>query len=76
MPADPDSIPTSDGTVGGFGEEKSTSFEPDPMAKRETLELVHKGHNRDSYARGALLAAKFMANRPAGRYTMSDVLGL
>jgi 4-hydroxy-tetrahydrodipicolinate reductase len=42
----------------------------------ETLELVHKGHNRDSYARGALLAAKFMANRPAGRYTMADVLGL
>jgi 4-hydroxy-tetrahydrodipicolinate reductase len=42
----------------------------------ETLELVHKGHNRDSYARGALLAAKFMANRPAGRYTMNDVLGL
>jgi transcriptional regulator with XRE-family HTH domain len=40
MPADPDSIPTSDGSVGGFGEEKSTSFEPDPMAKRETLELV------------------------------------
>jgi 4-hydroxy-tetrahydrodipicolinate reductase len=42
----------------------------------ETLELVHKGHNRDSYARGALLAAKYMANRPAGRYTMNDVLGL
>ncbi|AWM37490.1 4-hydroxy-tetrahydrodipicolinate reductase [Gemmata obscuriglobus] len=42
----------------------------------ETLELVHKGHNRDSYARGALLAAKHMANRPAGRYTMNDVLGL
>jgi 4-hydroxy-tetrahydrodipicolinate reductase len=42
----------------------------------ETLELVHKGHTRDSYARGALLAAKFLANRPAGRYTMNDVLGL
>lgn len=42
----------------------------------ETLELVHKGHNRDSYARGALMAGKFMANRPAGRYSMSDVLGL
>jgi 4-hydroxy-tetrahydrodipicolinate reductase len=42
----------------------------------ETLELVHKGHNRDSYARGALLAAKFLANRPAGRYSMNDVLGL
>jgi 4-hydroxy-tetrahydrodipicolinate reductase len=42
----------------------------------ETLELVHKGYSRDSYARGALLAARFLANRPAGRYSMSDVLGL
>ena len=42
----------------------------------ETLELVHKGYSRDSYARGALLAAKFLANRPAGKYTMADVLGL
>jgi 4-hydroxy-tetrahydrodipicolinate reductase len=42
----------------------------------ETLELIHKAHTRDSYARGALLAAKFLANRPAGRYTMNDVLGL
>lgn len=42
----------------------------------ETLELVHKGHTRDSYARGALLAAKFLAGKPAGRYTMKDVLGL
>src|SRR6476619_1745933 len=33
MPADPDSIPTADGSIGGFGEEKSSSFEPDPMAK-------------------------------------------
>lgn len=42
----------------------------------ETLELVHKGHSRDSYARGAILAAKYLANRPAGRYSMDDVLGL
>jgi 4-hydroxy-tetrahydrodipicolinate reductase len=42
----------------------------------ETLELVHKAYSRDSYTRGALLAAKFLANRPAGRYTMADVLGL
>jgi 4-hydroxy-tetrahydrodipicolinate reductase len=42
----------------------------------ETLELVHKGHTRDAYVRGALAAAKFLANRPAGRYTMNDVLGL
>jgi 4-hydroxy-tetrahydrodipicolinate reductase len=42
----------------------------------ETLELTHKGHSRDSYARGALLAAKFLAGKPAGRYTMNDVLGI
>lgn len=42
----------------------------------ETLELTHKGHTRDSYARGALAAAKFLANKPAGRYTMNDVLGI
>jgi 4-hydroxy-tetrahydrodipicolinate reductase len=42
----------------------------------ESLELVHKGISRDSYARGALLAAKFLAGRQAGRYTMKDVLGL
>jgi 4-hydroxy-tetrahydrodipicolinate reductase len=42
----------------------------------ESLELVHKGNSRDSYARGALLAAKFLAAKPPGRYTMNDVLGL
>ncbi len=42
----------------------------------ETMELVHKGHTRDAYVRGALQAAKYLANRPAGRYTMADVLGL
>jgi 4-hydroxy-tetrahydrodipicolinate reductase len=42
----------------------------------ETMELVHKGHSRDSYARGALLAAKFLTGKGAGRYTMNDVLGI
>ena len=42
----------------------------------ETLELVHKGYSRDSYARGALEAAKYLAGKGAGMYTMSDVLGL
>ena len=42
----------------------------------ETMELVHKGHTRDAYVRGALQAAKFLATRPAGRSTMDDVLGL
>jgi 4-hydroxy-tetrahydrodipicolinate reductase len=42
----------------------------------EALELVHKGYSRDSYARGALLAAKFLSGKPPGRYTMNDVLGI
>lgn len=42
----------------------------------ETLELSHRAHARDCYARGALQAAKFLADRPPGRYTMEDVLGL
>jgi 4-hydroxy-tetrahydrodipicolinate reductase len=42
----------------------------------ETLELSHRAHSRDCYARGALQAAKFLAGRPAGRYSMEDVLGL
>lgn len=42
----------------------------------ETLELTHRAHSRDCYARGAIQAAKFLAGRPPGRYTMSDVLGL
>jgi 4-hydroxy-tetrahydrodipicolinate reductase len=41
----------------------------------ETLELTHRAHTRDCYARGALQAAKFLAGRPPGRYTMDDVLG-
>jgi 4-hydroxy-tetrahydrodipicolinate reductase len=42
----------------------------------ETLELTHRAHTRDCYVRGALQAAKFLADRPAGRYSMDDVLGL
>ena len=42
----------------------------------ETMELIHKGTSRDSYAVGALMAAKYLAGKPAGRYSMKDVLGL
>jgi 4-hydroxy-tetrahydrodipicolinate reductase len=42
----------------------------------ETLELTHRAHARDCYARGALQAARFLADRPPGRYTMADVLGI
>ena len=41
----------------------------------ERLELTHVATNRDTFALGALRAAKWVAGRPAGRYTMADVLG-
>ncbi len=42
----------------------------------ETVELTVKATNRDSYALGALEAAKFVASRSPGMYSMYDVLGL
>ncbi|MGE3807143.1 MAG: dihydrodipicolinate reductase C-terminal domain-containing protein, partial [Gemmataceae bacterium] len=42
----------------------------------ETIELTHRAHARDCYARGALAAAKFLAGKPAGQYSMNDVLGI
>jgi 4-hydroxy-tetrahydrodipicolinate reductase len=42
----------------------------------ETLELRVAASNRDCYAQGALLAAEWLANKPAGLYGMSDVLSL
>jgi 4-hydroxy-tetrahydrodipicolinate reductase len=42
----------------------------------ETIELTVRATNRDCYAYGALGAAKFLAGKPIGLYTMNDVLGL
>jgi 4-hydroxy-tetrahydrodipicolinate reductase len=42
----------------------------------ETLELTHRAHARDCYVRGALQAAKYLAGKAAGTYSMNDVLGL
>ena len=42
----------------------------------ETIDLTVRGHTRDSYAYGALAAAKFVAGQGAGMYCMKDVLGL
>jgi 4-hydroxy-tetrahydrodipicolinate reductase len=42
----------------------------------ETLEITVRATNRDCYAHGALAAAKFLADKPQGLYSMKDVLGL
>jgi 4-hydroxy-tetrahydrodipicolinate reductase len=40
----------------------------------ERLELTHRAHNRDTFARGALRAARWIAGRVPGLYSMQDVL--
>ena len=42
----------------------------------ERVEIVHRAHSRDNFARGALRAARWVLNKPAGIYSMADVLGL
>jgi 4-hydroxy-tetrahydrodipicolinate reductase len=42
----------------------------------ERLELTHRAHSRDTFARGAMRAARWLATRPPGLYSMQDVLGL
>jgi 4-hydroxy-tetrahydrodipicolinate reductase len=45
-------------------------------AEGERLELGHRAESRAIFARGAIEAALWLAGRPAGRYSMADVLGL
>jgi 4-hydroxy-tetrahydrodipicolinate reductase len=42
----------------------------------ERVELTHRAHSRDTFARGALRAARFIATAPVGLYSMQDVLRL
>jgi 4-hydroxy-tetrahydrodipicolinate reductase len=42
----------------------------------ERIEISHKSSSRVTYAHGALRAARFLADKPAGLYDMQDVLSL
>jgi 4-hydroxy-tetrahydrodipicolinate reductase len=42
----------------------------------ERLEIIHRAHSRDNFARGAIKAALWIVNQPNGLYDMQDVLGL
>ena len=42
----------------------------------ERIELIHRAHNRDNFARGAIRAAAWVVKQPVGLYDMQDVLGL
>jgi len=45
------------------------------LGQGERLELTHRASSRDVFAHGALRAARYLVGRPAGRYTMKDLLG-
>jgi 4-hydroxy-tetrahydrodipicolinate reductase len=42
----------------------------------QRLDLAHYAESRETFASGALTAAKWVINKPPGLYTMQDVLGL
>ena len=42
----------------------------------ERVELTHRAASREIFALGALRAAKWIVGKPAGLYSMQDVLGL
>ncbi len=42
----------------------------------ERFEITHRAHSRRTFARGTIRAIRFITGKPAGRYTMNDVLGI
>ena len=46
------------------------------VAEGERIEFAHRASSRQVFARGALRAALWVAGKPPGLYTMTDVLGL
>lgn len=56
--------------LGGVVGEHTVSF----ATLGETLSISHTAYSRDTFATGALHAAKWLRGRPAGLYSMQDVL--
>ena len=71
--------PREVGTIG-YASLRGGSVAGDHMvvlaAENERIELGHRAENRTIFARGAVKACLWMKGRPAGRYSMGDVLGL
>ncbi len=42
----------------------------------ERIEITHRATSRETFARGAIKAAKFVAEKSSGLYSMRDVLGI
>lgn len=56
---------------GGIVGDHSVTF----AAEDEILTLAHSARDRSLFARGAVVAARWVAGRPPGQYDMRDVLG-
>jgi 4-hydroxy-tetrahydrodipicolinate reductase len=56
------------GTVAG---EHDVMF----LGEKERVVLSHRAENRLIFARGALAGARFLVGKPAGVYSMRDVVG-
>ena len=64
----------------GFASQRGGSVAGDHtvqfLGTSERLSLSHMAENRSIFARGAVRAAQWLVGRPAGRYTMAQVLDL
>ena len=71
--------PREEGSIG-YASLRGGSVAGDHMVvlatENERIELGHRAENRTIFARGAVKACLWMKGKPAGRYTMGDVLGL
>lgn len=64
-------IPIDSIREGEIVGEHTITFESDA----DLLEITHSAKTRDIFAQGALKAAKFVAGKKSGLYTMKEVLG-
>jgi len=69
----------SEGTIG-FASLRGGSVAGDHQVifagPGERIEIGHRAEDRAIFARGAITAALWLADKPAGRYQMGEVLGL
>ena len=72
VPREPETIGVHAVRGGDIVGEHTVMF----SALGETVELRHKAHNRDTFVRGALHAARWLTGRKPGMYSMFDVLAL
>lgn len=65
-------VPIDSVREGDIVGEHTITFESD----FDILEITHSAKTRDIFAKGALCAAKFIAGKERGLFTMKDVLGI